>query len=108
PRRGRNEGRDQLWTGCCPLSTTAYGRAQARVRLTCPPSIVDAAERYRVAVQAFDDEMVANVGVVLKTRNVNGVKRSVSDGVVRPQDRLVDATREATGRQRPGVHHRVR
>jgi hypothetical protein len=69
---GEDETRDAISSGRAAVHSAqlAYGRAQARVRLTCPPSIVDAAERYRVAVQAFDDEMVANVGVVLKKAKV--------------------------------------
>jgi hypothetical protein len=76
----------------------AYGRALAKVRLGCPLSINSAASDHLGALQAFDREMVDKVAIVLETRNVDAVQRSVPDGVNAPQDRLVKETRKQTGR----------
>jgi hypothetical protein len=75
----------------------AYGRAQARVRLACPLSIVDSAEDYRKPLQAFEDAVEANVGVLLQNQRTYGVERTRPNGVAVPQDRLVNATRAETG-----------
>jgi len=73
-----------------------YGRALARVRLTCPPKVVAAAEELFDAVMDFEKVTRAKGAVVLKTRITDGVGTD-PDGVVAPQDRLVKATRKVTG-----------
>jgi hypothetical protein len=75
----------------------AYGRAFARVRLTCPPSIFDAAERFTAAMQNFDGEMATKVEVALNTGNADINKSEPHDAVDR-LNALVEVTRKATGR----------
>jgi hypothetical protein len=49
----------------------AYGRALARVRLTCLPSILAAAEDYNKALIVLNREAMMKVDVVQETRNLN-------------------------------------
>jgi hypothetical protein len=76
----------------------AFSRALARVRLTCPQGVSATAEDYRAALQAFDDEVVAKVRVMLESGRADAVQRSVPEEVAAPQDRLCHETRKATGR----------
>lgn len=74
-----------------------FNRAMAEVRLTCPSKIVDAAEDFREAIQAIDAQSREKGGAALERRSVNGIEATDVLGVVRPQSRLVAATRKATG-----------
>jgi hypothetical protein len=75
----------------------AFGRALALVRLTSPPKVVNAAEAYLEAVQAFEDETREKGGIVLQRRIVGDGDASNPVGVVGPQTRLVNVTRKVTG-----------
>jgi hypothetical protein len=72
-----------------------FGRALARVRITCPQKVVQAAEDYRVAVMEFEQLTRDKGSVALKTRRVD-MDASDVDGTVGPLARLVEATRKAT------------
>ena len=72
-----------------------FGRALARVRITCPQKIVDAAENYGDAVMEFEQMSRANGSVALDMRQV-GMAASPVEGTVRPLARLVEATIRAT------------
>jgi len=79
-----------------------YGRALARVRLTCPPKVVRAAEEFRSAVQGVEQESRDKGEIALKQKSVEGIEATSPDGVVTPLSDLVEATRKATGyRKRP-------
>ena len=72
-----------------------FGRALARVRITCPQKIVDAAENYGDAVMEFEQMSRASGSVALDMRQV-GMAASPVEGTVRPLARLVEATIRAT------------
>jgi hypothetical protein len=74
-----------------------HGRALARVRLTCPPKVVSAAEDYGTAVMDVEEASRAKGEVALRRRSVDGIEATDVEGVVHPLSRLVDATRKATG-----------
>jgi hypothetical protein len=79
-----------------------FGRALARVRLTCPPKVVRAAEDYRIAVHAFEQESRDKGQHALKYQNVIGIEATDPDHVTFLLSNLVDHTRGATGyRKRP-------
>lgn len=74
-----------------------YGRALARVRLTCPRKVVTAAEDFRRAVQGTEDVSREKGSAALERRSVDGIEATDVLGVVSPLGRLVDTTRKATG-----------
>jgi hypothetical protein len=76
-----------------------FGRALARVRLTCPPKVVAAAEDFRIAVHGFEEVSREKGVVALRVRSVDGIEATdpVGVGVVHLLSRLVDVTRKATG-----------
>jgi hypothetical protein len=73
-----------------------FGRALARVRLTCPKKVVNSAEVYRTAVMNFEQESRDKGSVALQTRSVHGIQASEPSGTVSPLARLVEATKKAT------------
>jgi hypothetical protein len=74
-----------------------FGRALARVRLTCPAPINTAAAEYLKALQAHTDEVLGKLGVLAETRDVKAIQRSVAYRVEAPLNQLVHITREETG-----------
>lgn len=89
--------------GAVRAAVLSYRRAVARVMVACPRSIIDTVDDYGDALQAFEDAVIANAADISEARDVDAVKRTLPEkilpeGVVAPQDRVVEATRRATGR----------
>jgi hypothetical protein len=74
-----------------------YGRAYARVRLVCPPSVRQAADDHNDALSAYEEETRRKGSIMLDTRSVHGIETTRPDVVMGPLNELVKATRKATG-----------
>ena len=79
----------------CYDAQLAFGRAIARVRLTCPQKIVDAAEDYHEAIQDFEKESREKGSLAIRLNSVAGIEGTTPDGIVHPQSQLVKITRKA-------------
>jgi hypothetical protein len=72
-------------------------RSLARVRLTCPATVVSAAEAVNQVVKEFEDAVYHNVQAARGQGSLDGIERASSGRVTQPLDLLVRVTRKATG-----------
>jgi hypothetical protein len=74
-----------------------FGRALAVVRLRCPEKVVSSAETYRTAIMDFEQESRDKGSLAIQTGTAANIPATLTDGIVSPQARLVEAVRAIAG-----------